>query len=255
MVHQRDAGVAQRVEAGADGEASDHVQRGQSLGWHSELGLQLQRAAAAGEADHLIRIVDELERAGAVLAFDHAGDVLVDHRLAEARRDYVDEALAAQQPGHVVFVEDARAAGEAERRAGDDHRGATRAFDGGRAGGPYRARYHGSGCAEPSGVQAAQRLVERHGVRQLGMIGRQREHLWQMPQRVVGQPGERALGPNLDQGADAIGVEALEPLDELHRRRDLARQQVEHLGACAFVAGVRLARHVGDHRQTRRPHV
>ena len=60
---QRDAGIAQGVDAGGDGQAGDAVERGQALGGNAEFALQIESAAAAGQLDHIRHIGDGLEDA------------------------------------------------------------------------------------------------------------------------------------------------------------------------------------------------
>ena len=50
--------------------------------------------ARAGELDHVLEVVDRLERGAAVVALDQARDVLVEHLAAQAARDHVDDLLA-----------------------------------------------------------------------------------------------------------------------------------------------------------------
>ena len=120
--HQRDAGVAQRVEAGADRQPGRRVQRRVAVGVDAELADHIERCAAAGQLDDLGFVVDRLERGVAGRALDQAGDVLVEHLAAQPVRDRVDELLAVEDAGDVLVVEDPLGPGQAERRAGDHHR-------------------------------------------------------------------------------------------------------------------------------------
>ncbi len=118
---QRDAGVAQRVEARADRQLCRSPVGGQAVGVDAELGGQVELTAASGELEHVARAVDRLERR-TLVALDQPGDAMIEHLVADARRDHVDELLAVQQEAEVGVVEDARGAGGAEGGAGDDDR-------------------------------------------------------------------------------------------------------------------------------------
>ena len=84
-MHQRDPGVAQRVEAGADGQPGDASSAGIAVGVDAELVAEVERTGAAGQLDHIVGAVDRLEAPLAVVALDQPGDVLVEDRVAEAR--------------------------------------------------------------------------------------------------------------------------------------------------------------------------
>jgi hypothetical protein len=123
VVHdQRDARVAQRVEPGTDGEARHHVEGRDALGGDAELALQVERARAPGELDGLLRPLDRLEVRALGLALDQTRDVLVHHGAPEAARDDVDPLLAVEDPAHVLVVEDALVARQAEGGAGHHRR-------------------------------------------------------------------------------------------------------------------------------------
>ena len=126
-MRQRDAGVAQRVDAGGDGQAGDAVERGDALRRNAELRAKIERAAARRQLDHVSGIVDRFEGGASVLALHQARDVLVEHGAAEARRNDVDELLAAQDAGDVAVIEDAVGPGQSQGRAGDHHRAGERA--------------------------------------------------------------------------------------------------------------------------------
>ena len=103
---QRDTRVAQGVDAGRDGQAGDAVERLDALRLDAELLAKIERAAARRELDHVSRIPDLLEGRASVVALHQARDVLVQHRAPEARRNGVNELLAAQDPGDVAVIED-----------------------------------------------------------------------------------------------------------------------------------------------------
>ena len=122
-LHQRDARFAQGVDAGGNRKLRRDVQRLDQLGRHAILRGQVERAAAAGQLDHLIGALDHLEAAAAVLALDQARDALVRHLLAIAFGDQVNKLLAAQDAQRVVRVHHQLAGPrQAEARAGDDDR-------------------------------------------------------------------------------------------------------------------------------------
>src|ERR1039457_5924887 len=93
--HQWNASVTQCVEPGRDGQLSDAVQRGHAVGGNPELLLQIKGASAAGQFYHIAHSVDGLERWPSVVALNQTGDVFVQYRTAETRRDHIDELLAA----------------------------------------------------------------------------------------------------------------------------------------------------------------
>ena len=114
--HERDAGVAQGVDAGGDRQLRVAAERGQPVGVDPELVHQVERAGAGGELDHRIEAVDRLEPGTAVLRLDQARDVLVEHLAAQAPGDHVDSLLAVQQPRDVGVVEQPLRARQPERR-------------------------------------------------------------------------------------------------------------------------------------------
>ena len=105
--------------------------------------------------------------------------------------------------------------------------------------------------AEPGGIQAAQRLVERGDVAVLGMVG-ERGSPRVVAEHVLGEALQRLLRADLDEHPRAAVVQRPQPLDELHRRGDLAGEQVEHLRVGAVAGRVELAGDVRDDRQLRR---
>ena len=70
---------------GGDGQQCHAIERGQAIGGNAEFAFQIEGAAAAGQLDDVGHIVDGFERRFAVLALHQAGDVLVEHGVAEAR--------------------------------------------------------------------------------------------------------------------------------------------------------------------------
>ena len=120
--HQRDPGVAQRIEAGADRQTGRVVERLVAGGVDRELLDDVERRVAAGELDDLGGIVDGLEARTAGLALDQPGDVHVGHARPRRVGQRVDELLSGENSGDVGVVEGLLDPREAERGAGDDHR-------------------------------------------------------------------------------------------------------------------------------------
>ena len=121
-LHQRNACLAQRIDAGCKGKLSGDIQRFHQLGRHAVFLAQIERPAAACQLDHLIRVGDDLEAAAAVFCLDQAGDALVQHLAAETFRNQVHELLAAQDAQRVVRIHDGFIrARQAQAGAADDY--------------------------------------------------------------------------------------------------------------------------------------
>src|SRR5205814_1796560 len=95
-------------------------------------------------------------------------------------------------------------------------------------------RYQGGGrrggraVAEAGRVQAAQRLVERHVVGELGVVGEQREHVVVCgTEDVLHEAVQGLLRPDLDEDPGTGVVQRAQAGDELYRRRDLPAEQIE----------------------------
>ena len=159
----------------------------------------------------------------------------------------VDELLPAQDAGNVAVIEDPFGPGQSQRRAGDHDR----------AGGGVLCHRMVLGFhprvdpprPQPGCVEAAQRLVERRGVLELGMIREQREHVVVFAQHILDEAVQRLLRTHFHKYARAGLIQRAQPLDELHGRRNLPRQNVEHGGSGVGPRGIELAVHVGDDRQ------
>ena len=122
-LHQRDARLAQRVQASREAVLRRDVQRFHQLDRHTVLLGQVEVARTAGQLEHFGRVGDDLEAAAAVLALDQPGDALVENPLPEAFRDQVDELLAAQDAQGVVGVHQRLVgARQAQTGAADHHR-------------------------------------------------------------------------------------------------------------------------------------
>ena len=134
-------------------------------------------------------------------------------------------------------------------------------FRGGRARGRRlwdRNGHDGSRCLhgdhphpQPGRVEAAEGLVEGHGLGQLRVIGEERHHLGVVGEHVFHEAVERLLRPHLHEHADPGRAEGLETLHELHRRGHLPAEDLEDAVARSRPHRVELARHVGDHRHPR----
>ena len=111
--HERDPGVAKRVDAHGDRQLRVAPERGQPLVVDAELLDRVERAGTPGELDHGLEAVDRLELGAAVVALDQPRDVLVEHLAAQAARDHVDSLLAVQEPADVRVVEQPLGAREA----------------------------------------------------------------------------------------------------------------------------------------------
>ena len=72
------------------------------------------------------------------------------------------------------------------------------------------------GIAEPGRVQAAQRLVERRDVADLGVVGEQREHV-SSPSTSSTKPCSAFFGPTSTKTRAPASYSVLQALDELHR--------------------------------------
>ena len=109
------------------------------------------------------------------------------------------------------------------------------------------------GVAEAGRVQAAQCGVERGDVAVLRVVGVQRKHIVvHGAEHVFGEAVQRPLGADLDEHPCSRLIQGLQALDELHRRGDLAAEDVQHPCRHVGAAGrVELAVHVRDDRQER----
>ncbi len=119
--HQRDSGVAQRVDARADGQLGHAVERGHPVFGKTEIADDVELLRTGREFDHVGRALDVLEPALAPLRLHEPGDVLLDHLPAQLFRNRADEDVPAQHPLHVFVAEDAVHAREAEGGARDAH--------------------------------------------------------------------------------------------------------------------------------------
>ena len=89
--HQRDAGVAERIETGSDRQFARPVQRRHTVGRKAEILHQVDPAGTAGELDDVGLAVDGFEVTSAGLRLHESGDLLLGDTLAQLHRDRVDE--------------------------------------------------------------------------------------------------------------------------------------------------------------------
>ncbi len=255
MQHQRDAGIAQRVDPGADRETCGAVERGNPIGCDAELLPQIEGAAPRRQLQAVRRTRYRLETRISSRALDQTHDVFVENRVAETGGNRVDELIAAQHAQDVAVVENGAAAGQAQGGAGDEH---------GRLRSPRAGLYRRIALlflvfalfarrSQTGGVESAQRLVETRNVAGLGMVRKQRQDIVAAAENILDKPMERLLRANLDKHAGPGRVQRPQSLDELHRRGDLPRQNVEHGGRRLRTGGIERSTDVGDHRQLWRP--
>ena len=96
-----------------------------------------------------------------------------------------------------------------------------------RSGSRDRSNSSGSGSRDgdvdwgepvPRGIQAAQGLVDGHGISELGVVGEQGHHVVVLgAQDVLDETVQRLLRADLDEDSSAGGIQGLQALDELDR--------------------------------------
>ena len=119
---QRDARVAERVEAGRDGHARRALQGGDPLRVDAELPNGVECLRPCCELDDVGGVVDGLEAAAPVIALDQTGDVLIEDGVPNLGRDGLDALLTTQQAPEVGGIEDPFGTGYAQRGTRDDLR-------------------------------------------------------------------------------------------------------------------------------------
>ena len=107
-------------------------------------------------------------------------------------------------------------------------------------------------AAEAGGPEAAEGVVERRHVALLGVVAGEADDRV-VAEHIRGEALQRMLRADLDEDPRALVVQRAQPLQELHRRGDLAAEHVEHLLHGALARRIELAVDVGDDRQLRRP--
>ena len=109
-----------------------------------------------------------------------------------------------------------------------------------------------SGCrAQPGGPEAAEGVVERSARRPAwgGCVARLT--IVVVAEHVRGEALQRVLRADLDEDPRALVVQRAQALHELHRRGDLAAEDVEHLLDDVGAGRIELAVDVGDDRELR----
>ncbi len=267
VLDERDAGVAQGVDARGDGELGRAPERGDAPGVHTELGLQIERPRARGELDDVRDVVDLDEVRLAVVALHQPRDVPVGDGVADRLRDDVDALCAVEDRGEVVLVEEPVGAGQAEAGAGDDdglvplregravvpeqraaalqrvreqppqlqQRGVGRVLGRRRCGarGDGGSGRRGGRGRLRGGADAAAGGVEaaQRDVerRKVASLRVVRVEVQGVvvAEHVAREPLQRALGARLDEDARAPLPEGVQAGDELHGRGDLAAEEVD----------------------------
>ena len=148
---QRDAGVAQGVDARSDRQLGDAVESAHAVGGNAEFLFQIESASAARQLDDVRNVVDGLKRGLSGLALHQARDVFVEHGVAEARGDQIDKLVAPQNAADVGVIENVLGSGQAQRRSSNDDRAA-----GGRV---FLAAIDFAAAIENIGEQAAEFVV------------------------------------------------------------------------------------------------
>ena len=156
VAYQRNAGVAQGLDTGRDGERGCGVEDLGALLGHAELLDQIESALAAGQADDLVDGLDGLQARLAHLALVQAHDVLAQHALAHLCGHGFDEGFTGQDAIDVAVVEHTPAfAGQAQADARHHDRTPVRRGRGGRA---TTSLIEGHALLEETRKKAAQAL-------------------------------------------------------------------------------------------------
>ena len=106
--------------------------------------------------------------------------------------------------------------------------------------------------AQPRSVHAAQGNIERADIADARVIGEQRQHVFLVAEHIFDKSLQGAFRPHFDEHPGAHVVQGVQAFDKLHRGRDLAGEQVQHIRNHARPHGIRFAGHVGNHRDDRR---
>ncbi len=118
VAHERNAGVAQRLDAGAHRQRGGDVEHLGALAGDAELLGQVEGALAPSQADHLVSRTNRLDAGLTHVALVQAHDVLAQHALAHRLGYGLDKGLASQDAVDVSVVEYAAAlAGQAQAHA------------------------------------------------------------------------------------------------------------------------------------------
>ena len=101
-------------------------------------------------------------------------------------------------------------------------------------------------------IQAAQRVVERHHVALLGMVGEEGRDFGILTQNIFGKAPERLLRAGFYEDPHPRVIERLQALNKLHRRGHLLAEDVDHLGDDVGMHRVEIPGDVGDDRASGR---
>ncbi len=112
--HQRNAGVAQGVDAGRHRQQRRAVASRDAILRPAELACRIEAPGARRELDHLVGRIDDLEAGTAELALHQAGDPLLGHLTSDVGRNRGDELVAGEQAAEIRVVEDALGARQTE---------------------------------------------------------------------------------------------------------------------------------------------
>jgi len=106
VAHQRNARVAQGLDARGNGQRSRDVPGFHALARNSEFFDDIESATAAGQANDLVHRLDGIQAGLAHLALDQTDHILFHHTSAEDVGYRIDEGVAPQNAVHVAVVED-----------------------------------------------------------------------------------------------------------------------------------------------------
>ena len=113
---ERDAGVAQRVDARGDRQLGVAPERGQAVGVDAELLAEVERAGARRQLDDVVGLVDRLEAALPSSPLTRRVMCLSSISRRSAAGDHVDALLAVEQAADVGVVEEPLGARAARAR-------------------------------------------------------------------------------------------------------------------------------------------
>ncbi len=118
VLHERDARIVERAQAGGDCELGGDVERFGEVLVHSVLALEIEAAHAAGELHDLGQVVDRVEMRVPVTLHE-PDDVLVEHALHDLVGKGIDHVLPVQDPLEAVVEHPVPGPGHPDRDAGD----------------------------------------------------------------------------------------------------------------------------------------
>ncbi len=121
MLHERDPGVTEGIQAGRDGHARGLLEGEHAVRVDPELRHRVEGAGPAGQLDHVGGVVDRHETPAPVRLLDDPRDVLIEHVVSDCGRDLADALGTVEQAAEVACVEDVLHAGQADGGARHDH--------------------------------------------------------------------------------------------------------------------------------------